>query len=179
MRTPWGTGGRGWRVEQKAQESCPPREQNPLSVRREKKVYSHSKGWAKPLKRGRGAFPKAAVIFLKGQSMCSAFLLARPTQSQSTPRNPFPLCPTWQFQEPTGWGSWPIFWPSNNVIKNKNMLANKNLRLVFLRIYKDGVYRCWTLSAMKLQNKKGESEMQTNYGLFHWEIQVGPCNSNL
>lgn len=32
---------------------------------------------------------------------------------------------------------------------------------------------------MKQQNKKGKGEMKTSYDVSHWEIQAGPCNSNL
>lgn len=66
--------------------------------------------------------------------------------------------PAWlgNFKKLEAEGSWPVFWPSNNIIQNKNILANSNLELVFLKIYKDGVYCCQTLLAERQQNKKME-----------------------
>lgn len=137
--TPCGIGGRGWRGAEHSPGILPTN--SCFSLKKKINFYSHKQGM-EPAPQGVGSLLRAPGIFLKGQRMCSFFWLGA-SKSANT-QELLPLMPNLAISANYSLGLLVFFFflPRNNVIKNKNTLTNKNLRLVFLRIYKDGVYCC-------------------------------------
>lgn len=116
--TPCGIGGRGWRGAEHSPGILPTN--SCFSLKKKNKfLLPQARDGTSP-SRGGGASWGRQGSFWKDRGCVLFSGWVHP--SQPTPRNSFPLCPTWLFQQTTVWGSWSFFFffcPETMLLRTK------------------------------------------------------------